>query len=185
MEQVTHWLQQLEHGDPAALSAAYEALYEDLRRAAHHQLRQRRGTLCTTVLVNESWLKLQRAQGLGAESRAHFLNLAAQAMRQIVVDHARARMAGRRGGGVTVQELVEDIPEDPGLGIVDLLALDAALDRLAAIDGRLAKLVEMRYFGGYAEAEIAQACGITERTVQRDWRRARAWLLAALGEPQD
>lgn len=170
----------LQAGKTGALDAAYVALLDELRQAARRQLRQGRGSLCTTALVHEAWLKLNRANAVDASSRRHFVFLAAQAMRQIVVDEARARCAAKRGNGITLQELVDDLPEQDGMSAIDLIAVDRALDALEQVEPRLCRVVEMRYFGGYVDHEIADALQVTERTVGRDWRKARAYLLAQL-----
>jgi RNA polymerase sigma factor (TIGR02999 family) len=164
---------------PAATSAE---VYEVLHDLAHRQLRRSSGaTLNTTALVHEAWIKLARGPGDGFESRSHFLAVAAMAMRQIIVDYGRRRQAQRRGGGgapVTASALSR-VGVDAN--IEELLAIDAALDKLAALDDRLAKLVEYRLFAGLEEAEIAEALGVHVRTVRRDWRKARAFLLSEIG----
>jgi RNA polymerase sigma factor (TIGR02999 family) len=135
--------------------------------------------LDTTALVHEVYLKLHAAPEARSIDRVHFLSLAARAMRQILVDHARARSRLKRGGAFTITGLSDEIgvAED----LVDLVALDAALSRLAAMDPRAGQLVEWRVFGGLEIAEIARMQELTERTVFRDWRRARAFLLHQLG----
>lgn len=174
-ESVTVLLGQARAGDAAAGSRAYALIYGQLHAAARRQLRGRRDqTLCTTALVNEAWLKLAAAE-LDVRDREHYLALAARAMRQIVVDQARRASAEKRGGqGVRITltgsvAQAEDASED-------VLALDAALQRLARVDPRLAQVVEWRYFGGLNEPEVAGLLGLTERTVRRDWRKARAFL---------
>lgn len=182
MSEVTLLLQRAGRGDAQAMSDAFVAIYDDLHKAAHKQLGRGRGTLDTTGLVNETWLKLNRAKQVDSSCREHFMALASKAMRQIVLDHARHRQALRRGSGIAAEELIEEAvgADSDALALVDLIALDRALDDLSDTDTRLARLVEMRYFGGYGESDIAEVLGVTERTVRRDWRRARAFLLAAL-----
>jgi RNA polymerase sigma factor (TIGR02999 family) len=164
------------------LDASFAAVYSELRRLAHRQLaRDTPGvTLSTTALVHEVYVKLAGGQLVGLRGSEHFLALAARAMRQILVDHARARRSEKRGGGFVLTQLEEGSVAVDGLG-EELLAVDAALGRLEALDPRLARLVEWRFFAGLSEAEIATALGRTERTVRRDWRKARAFLFRELG----
>lgn len=158
----------------------FERVYQELRRIARGQRRAAGSpaTLDTTALVHEVYLKLHDAPGGDSIGRAHFLSLAARAMRQILVDHARARGRLKRGGDVIVTGL--DERASVATDVVDLVALDVALSRLAQLDPRAGELVEWRIFGGLEIAEIAQLQGVTERTVFRDWRRARAWLVREL-----
>lgn len=159
------------------------AFYQDLRgvargvRGVYRRSGSDHDTLQTTALIHEAYLKLYQS---GAwSSRQHFMNAAAAAMRQALIDHARARLSAKRGGGQPHASLEEGddvlaVPEE------SLLELNAAVDRLAALDPRLARVVECRYFAGYTTEETALAMGVTERTVQRDWARARAWLFREL-----
>lgn len=181
-ESVTHLLALARAGDAAAGDRVYALIYDRLRMAARQQLRRHRGqqTLHTTVLVNEAWLKLAGAN-VDVREREHYFALAALAMRRIVVDQARRALAEKRGGHeirVTLNEGVAQTEVNDN----ELLALDAALDRLARIAPRLAQVVEWRYFGGMSELEIAAAMGVTERTVRRDWRKARAFLYSEMAE---
>lgn len=161
--------------------ALFALVYQELRRIARGQRRLSGApaTLDTTALVHEVYLKLHAAPELSSIDRVHFLSLATRAMRQILVDHARSRGRAKRGGEYRVVTLHEDV----GLcgDTVDLVALDDVLARLAQIDPRAGQLVEWRVFGGLEIAEIAQLQGLTERTVFRDWRRARAFLIRELG----
>lgn len=157
-----------------------EVFYADLKRVARGVHRRTSGTdtMQTTALIHEAYLKLCRS---GAwQSREHFLNAAAGAMRQALVDHARARLAVKRGGEYQILSLEEgdDILAVPEEALVEL---DEALEKLAQLDGRLARVVECRYFAGYSAEETAQALGIAERTVHRDWARAKTWLFRELG----
>jgi len=150
---------------------------------AHHQLASAAGyTLNTTGLVHEVYLKLAQPEGRDLHGRAHFFALAAKAMRQIVIDHARARVAGKRGGGrVQMVELDEAVEVADGeLGPDELLRLDRALTHLGDDEPRLADLVELRFFAGLEIADIATLQGVSTRTLNRDWRRAKAMLHAAL-----
>ena len=174
-DSVTQLLRQARAGDAVAGNRVYALIHERLRHAAHQQLRGRHGqTLCTTALVNEAWLKLASAD-LDVHDREHYLALATRAMRQIVVDQARRALADKRGGGLLRVTLQPSVASADDLG-EDVLALDAALQRLARVDERLAKVVEWRYFGGLTDPEMAALLGVSERTVNRDWRKARAFL---------
>ena len=166
---------------PLAQETLFALVYQELRRIARGQRRAsgQPPTLDTTALVHEVYLKLHAAPEVQSIDRAHFLSLATRAMRQILVDHARSRGRVKRGGEYRVVTL----NEDAGLSgdTVDLVALDDVLTKLAQIDPRAGQLVEWRVFGGLDIAEIAQLQGLTERTVFRDWRRARAFLIRELG----
>jgi RNA polymerase sigma factor (TIGR02999 family) len=155
-------------------------VYQELRRTARRELRQRpNNTLSATALVNELYLKLAGIQRADWCDRAHFLAVAAIAMRHILVDRARRRMANKRSGPGGVVTLDDDLVAVQG-DAESLLELHDALDRLAALDERLARVVECRFFGGMTEQETAEALGVTERTVRRDWVKARALLYRAL-----
>ena len=181
---VTTLLRAARQGDRGAGEELFARLYADLKRLAHAQLAhgKRPGeTLDTTVLVHESFLRLGGGSPLEAESRDHFFNLAARVMRHVVVDFARRRDAEKRGAGLRISW-----PEgyDPAAGSeaseVDLLALDAALARLQEESPRLAQVVELRFFAGLGLDQISSLLHVGERTLKRDWRKARAFLLAEL-----
>jgi len=159
----------------------FDLVYQELRRIARSQRRAlgAAATLQTTALVHETYLKLRDTSPAQALDRMHFLSLAARAMRQILIDHARSRARLKRGGDIAITGLHDDI--GAGADVVDLVALDAALTRLGELDERAAQLVEWRIFGGLEVAEIARLQGMTERTMFRDWRRARAFLVRELG----
>ncbi len=165
-------------------AALVPLLYNDLKRIARRvRLSTRPGeTLQTTVLVNEAYLKLARTETWNDE--AHFLRAAALAMRQIIVDRARAQLTGKRGDGVHALSLDEDtdsVDERWEMESEDeILALDEALGKLARLDPRLAEIVQCRYFAGYTPAQSAQALGVSERTLNRDWLKAKAWLFREL-----
>lgn len=169
------------NSDQSATQALVDALYPQLKRIAR-DLRWRYSageTMRATALVSECFLKLRHVEGFADE--AHFLRLAARAMRQILVNHARARLTAKRGGGAAMADYDEDMPvywesDDR------LVALDGALDRLQDVSPRLAQIVEMRFFGGYAEKEIAGLLDCNERTVRRDWVKAKALLLLDLND---
>jgi len=169
-------------GDKEAAGAAYALLYDELRRLARAKLRAHRSMtlLDTTSLVHESYLRLVGADALPIEDRHHFFAYASRVMRSVIVDFARARGAERRGGEAehlaldTV--LLDQIPAPEN----DVLRVHEALEVLERADERLARIVEMRYFGGLSEVEIAQTLGLSERTVRRDWEKARLLLRAAM-----
>lgn len=182
MAELTSLLAAARQGDAQAAGAAFGLLYADLQRLARARLRQHQTMtlLDTTSLVHEVYLKLVGAQALPVVDRQHFFAYASRVMRSVIVDFARARLAERRGGAA------EHVVLDTALGDRlcapenDVLRVHEALDALAQADARLAQVVEMRYFGGLSEAEIAQALDVSERTVRRDWEKARLLLLAAL-----
>lgn len=180
-DSVTQLLAASRGGDRGALERAFAAVYDELHRLAHYQRAKSRpgDTLSTTVLVHEAFLKISQGAPVPLQDRQHFFALAARAMRQILVDAARARVADKRGGGVVPVELLEGDLRVDALA-VDVVALDRALDRLEAVDPQLARLVEGRFFAGLTDAELAETLGRNERTVRRDWQRARAFLLREL-----
>jgi RNA polymerase sigma factor (TIGR02999 family) len=155
-------------------------MYEELRRLAHHRLRRESGTLNTTALVHDAYLKLMDVRQARFQDRAHFLAMASRVMRRLLVDQARARHAAKRGGGATVVNLDEAlwISEPQADALADL---DEALQRLEAIDPRQGQIVEQRYFGGLTLEETAEALGVSLATVKRELRFAHAWLAADLG----
>lgn len=163
-----------------ALDRLLPVVYEELRAIAHRHLAKHGpgGSLATTGLVHEAYLKLVDRSQAEWRDRAHFLALSSLAMRHVLVDQARARAALKRGGGRTVTLDEEAIAIDDSAET--LLAIDEALERLAAVEPRLAKVVECRFFAGLSEREIAEALGVTERTVERDWVKARVLLYRAL-----
>lgn len=173
---ITRILASLRDGDPDALGALFPIVYGELRELAHRQLSgHRRGTLSTTAVVHEAYLKLVGSQNVDAGDRAHFFSLAARAMRQIMIDYARARLAKKRGGGAPHEVLDgHEVAVEARAG--ELLDLDRALGRLAQVDERLARLVEMRFFAGLSVEETAELTGQSPRTVKRDWQKARAFL---------
>ncbi|AOH35935.1 ECF-type sigma factor [Luteimonas sp. JM171] len=178
---ITRWLDAAREGDRAALDQVLATLYQELHSMARRQLSGQYGqTLDATALVHEAYLKLVGGRGARFEDRTHFFAYAASAMRSVVVDYARQRMARKRGGD---QHRVTDLPEDLPGGLhldEDMLALDAALEQLARVDERLARVVELRYFAGLSELEIGALLERSERSVRRDWQKARMFLLSAL-----
>lgn len=179
---VTRLLIRVREGDGEALDRVYEVLYQELRRVARAQLRRhKRGTLNTSALINESYLKLVDRARIDLEGRTHFLALSARAMRQILVDYFRRKSAAKRGGPGEAMPFAEDLVAAEERGD-QLLALDQALTRLARHDDRLASVVEMKFFGGMSYDEIASRLGIAPRTARRGWFKAKAWLVLELGE---
>jgi len=174
---VTQLLARISAGDAAALDQLFPLVYAQLRLAAEHALRAERPghTLAPTALVHEAYLKLIGGGAIPAADRGHFLAIAARAMRQILVDHARRKRARKRGDGAIPVDIDAALP-DRAMPADELVALDDALERLSGINPRLRSVVELRFFAGLGEEEIAEALGITTRTVQRDWAKARAWL---------
>ena len=182
-QEVTQLLRAWVEGDASACDQLYRVVYSELRRLAHRYMhRENPGhTLQTTALVNEAYLRLAHNKDVDWKDRAHFFAVSANIMRRILIDEARARRAERRGGDaqqVTLDDLV-DIPQAP---TQDLLALDEALNRLARVDERKTKVVELRYFGGLSVEETAHVLKVSQDTVLRDWRLAKAWLLRELNE---
>ena len=181
--EITQWLDAARGGDRGALDRVLSTLYNELHAMARRQLAGQYGqTLDATALVHEAYLKLIGRREVQFDDRAHFFAYAASAMRSVVVDYARQRMAQKRGGDLhRVTELPDDV--EGGLRLdEDMLALDTALTKLADVDPKLAQVVELRYFGGLSEQEIADLLKRSERSIRRDWQKARMYLLASLGE---
>ena len=180
---ITQWLDAARDGDRAALDRVLGTLYHELHAMARRQLAGQYGqTLDATALVHEAYLKLIGRRDVQFDDRAHFFAYAASAMRSVVVDYARQRLAQKRGGDLhRVTELPEDV--EGGLRLdEDMLGLDTALTKLAAVDAKLAQVVELRYFAGLSEQEIAELLKRSERSIRRDWQKARLYLLASLGD---
>lgn len=174
---ITQMLQQWSGGNHAVLDELMPIVYDELRRQASRYLRRERinHTLQTTALIHEAYLKLL-GQEVDWQNRSHFFGIAAQAMRRILVDHARQRHREKRGGNA------ENLPLDEAMFVVsdenkvDLVALDDALDRLARLDARQARIVELRFFSGLTNDETAEVLGVSNATVRNDWTMAKAWL---------
>lgn len=179
---LTELIHRAQEGDAGAADALFSATYDELRRLARARLHAtgRHGTLDTGSLVHESYLRFAAAGRLRLQDRVHFMRWAGRVMRSVIVDFARRRKAGRRGGGAVRVTLTDHLapgtlpPED------EILRVHEALERIASLDGRLVQVVELRYFGGMSDVEIAEALDITDRTVRRDWEKARLLLREAL-----
>ena len=184
--QTSEALRQLVQGDPRASDVLFPLLYEELRKIASSRLRGGPGpaTLQTTELVHEAYLRLVDQTDVGTDDRAHFCALAAQVMRHILVDRARRRCTIKRGGGGPTRSLSKLDLEAPAisLGEFEILALNEAIEELALLDARQARVVELRNFGGLSREETAAVLNISESTVKREWRVARAWLRKLLAD---
>ncbi|MDX2151696.1 MAG: sigma-70 family RNA polymerase sigma factor [Bryobacteraceae bacterium] len=182
---VTELLRLANQGDASAEAQLMEALYSEMRKIAVAQMRNERGdhTLQPTALVNETYLRLFRQDAHEWEGKAHFLAVAAKVMRNVLVDYARARKSAKRAGNVIRCEFDENLPLADNRWEDQLLEVDQALARLAVIDPRQARVIEMRFFSGMTEGEIAALEGVSERTVKRDSRSGVAWLKAELTQP--
>lgn len=180
---VTRLLHDLSGGDESALARLVPLIYDELRALASREMRRERGehTLQPTALVHEVFLRLVDRPGLSWESRAHFLNIAAQSMRRILVEHARHRKRLKRGGGADRVTLDEELLP-AGRSGPDLTDIDEALERLAARDGRKARVVELRFFAGLSVEETGRVLGISNATVKREWQFAKAWIQRELAE---
>jgi RNA polymerase sigma factor (TIGR02999 family) len=182
MSELTLLMQRANDGDVAARDAIFALLYEDFRKLAHLRLaRGSRNTLLdTTAVVHEVYLRLAGSGGLQPEDRNHYLAYASRVMRSVIVDFARARSSARRGGDVAHVTLNTEIGESTASAEAQILSVHEALEALAAVDERAVQVVEMKYFAGLTNAEVSAALGVTERTVGRDWEKARFLLAAAL-----
>jgi RNA polymerase sigma factor (TIGR02999 family) len=173
-------------GDAADIVQTADALlpllYDDLKRLARRERRRLSAdhTLQTTAVIHEAYLKLRNSPGFN--DRAHFLRAAALAMRHVLVNRARDRLTAKRGAGAVHLSFEDDLSGTDALAESRILDVNAALGRLASLNVRLARVVECRFFAGYSEMETATALGVTDRTVRRDWTKARAWLLQTLSE---
>jgi RNA polymerase sigma factor (TIGR02999 family) len=180
---ITQWLAGWRDGDLAARDQLFAVVHPELRQLAVRLLRRERPdhTLEPNAVINEVYLRLASGQPLSYNDRAHFFAVAAQAMRRILVDHARGRCAEKRGAGLRRVPLSDAGELDGAISCEQLIDLDHELGALAAADARAARVVELRFFGGLLEEEVAEALGVSVITVKRDWKAARAWLAARLG----
>jgi RNA polymerase sigma-70 factor (ECF subfamily) len=180
-DEVTQLLKAMKTGEPSAAERLLPLVYAELHRLAASYMRRERQdhTLQPTALIHEAYLRLAKGD-VDWQNREHFFGVAANAMRRVLVDHARARTAEMRGGGLKRVELEEGMAVSDG-GMEDLLALDEALSGLAEVNARQARIVELRYFGGLSVEQVAAILAIGPRSVKRDWALARIWLLNKLG----
>lgn len=180
-EQITGLLRRLGEGDEGASDALFPLIYDELRGVARRQFARERAnhTLQPTALVHEAYVRLIDQEGSSFQDRSHFLAIAARVMRQVLVDHARRKNAKKRSGEHEVVT-IERVPDLSGADPIDVIALGDALDRLAALDDRKARVVELRLFAEMTMEEIAEALGVSKRTVEGDWHFARAWLQGEL-----
>jgi RNA polymerase sigma factor (TIGR02999 family) len=187
-QEITVLLKAWGNGDQAALDRLTPLVYAELHRMSRRHMRtERENTLQTTALVHEAYLRLVDAKGLACQDRTHFFALSAQIMRRILVDAARARVAAKRGGDAPPLDHSEainldEIAENASQKSAEVLALDQALDELARVDSRKARVIELRFFGGFSVEETADVLQISPQSVMRDWKLARAWLVRELGQ---
>ena len=184
-QQITAWLADWRRGNTQASERLADAVHAELRQIAARFLRhERQGhTLEPHALVNELWIRLMGGEPVSYQNRAHFFAIAAQTMRRILIDHARARIAGKRGGDQQQVSLSAVDGWSPVAHYEDMLVLDQALSKLARADPRAARVVELRFFSGLQEDEVAEVLGVSVITVKRDWKVARAWLAGRLRPP--
>jgi RNA polymerase sigma factor (TIGR02999 family) len=181
-QQITRWLGDWRQGDEGARDELIAVVQPHLRQIAARYLQRERAdhTLEANALVNELWVRLMGTEPITFNDRAHFYAVAAQMMRRILIDHARARVAAKRGGEQWQVSLTAVEGWNPGGQSEDLLALDEVLSKLEKADPRAARVVELRFFGGLTEDEVAEVVGVSTITVKRDWKVARAWLISHL-----
>jgi RNA polymerase sigma factor (TIGR02999 family) len=179
-KEVTRLLIDWGKGDQAALDELIPLVYDELRRVAGRYMRRegKDHTLQTSALVNEAYLRLIDQKSVQWQNRAHFFGVAAQLMRRILVDHARSRLRAKRGGGAQTVSLAD--PAAISKEAADVIALNTALDDLAMYDPRKSRIVEMKFFGGLTTEEVAEVLKVTPRTVEREWRKSKAWLNRAI-----
>jgi len=183
-KEVTQLLIDWSNGDQAALDQLIPLVYDELRRLARSYMRRERPghTLQTSALMHEAYLRLVDQRNVQWQNRAHFFGVAAQLMRRILVDHARSRSRAKRGGKAQIVSLAE--PSTISAELSEVIAVDQALNGLAELDARKSRIVEMKFFGGLTNEEIAEVLNVTTRTVEREWRKAKAWLYRAISEGQ-
>lgn len=178
--EITRKLSAARQGDPVALDEVFARVFDEIRRIAAAQVRRVGGenTLSTTAVVHEAYLKLAQGAPVAWQDRAHFFAVAARAMRQVLLNHARAHLAQKRGGQRPLPLDDTEIAIDSRAA--ELIEMDMALDRLTALDSRLGRVVELRYYAGLSVEETASLLGVTDRTIKRDWQAARAFLYREL-----
>ena len=184
-KEVTELLVEVQAGNSQALDALIPHLYRELRGLARKVRRGRASeTINTTALVHEAYIKLAASNALEMKSRLHFFRIAARAMRQVLVNEAEKRKAEKRGGGAEVTSFDEGLYDGPGMNDDDLLSLHELLGQLEIMNERQARIVEFRFFAGMNTVEIGEVLGVSERTVIRDWKVARAWLASQIRKPE-
>lgn len=181
-KEVTRLLIDWGNGDQAALDELIPLVYDELRRLARRYMRRESQdhTLQTSALVNEAYLRLVDQKSVKWQNRAHFFGVAAQMMRRILVDHARSRLRAKRGGGAQMVSLADEAVMYQE--VAEVIALDDALNNLAELDPRKSQIVEMKFFGGLTNEDVAEVLKVTTRTVEREWRKAKAWLHHAINK---
>ena len=181
---LTDLIRRAQGGETGALQSVFELTYQELRHMARNRLQtvERAAVLDTTGLVHECYLRLATAKRLAVEDRVHFFRYAGRAMRSVIVDMARGALRAKRGSGERLLSLSTTISESMTAGEEQVLRVHDALDDLAQVDPRLVQVVEMRYFAGMTEADIAASLGVTDRTIRRDWEKARLLLAQALAD---
>ena len=176
-ESITTLLAAAERGDPAAADAVFAALYRDLHRLARRQLARRGAgvTLSATTLLHDAYLNISRREGVAFPDRNRYMGYAARVMRGLIIDYARSRQAQKRGGHFEITAIKTDVV-DPATNADELMRIGDALDELADVDERLVRVVDLKFFCGFSFVEIAEMLGVAERTIQRDWEKARIFL---------
>ena len=178
---ITALLATAERGDRAALDAVFSALYEDLHRMARRELARRGGgmTLSATTLLHDAYLNMSRREGITFPDRNRYMGYACRVMRRLIIDYARTRHAQKRGGHFELTSISTDVA-DPMTSADELTRISDALDELGTVDERLVRVVDLKFFCGFSFIEIAEMFGVTERTIQRDWEKARIFLFRRL-----
>jgi RNA polymerase sigma factor (TIGR02999 family) len=180
-ESITALLATAERGDRAAADAVFAALYEELHRMARRELARRGGgvTLSATTLLHNAYLSISEREGVAFPDRNRYMGYASRVMRGLIIDYARSRQAQKRGGGFEMTAISTDVA-DPMSNADELMRISDALDELATVDERLVRVVDLKFFCGFSFVEIAEMLGVTERTIQRDWEKARIFLFRRL-----
>jgi len=180
-ENITKLLASAERGDRAAADAVFAALYDELHRMAKRELARRGGgvTLSATTLLHDAYLSIAHREGIGFPDRNRYMGYASRVMRGLIIDYARNRQAQKRGGLFEITSISTDVA-DPTTDAVELIRISDALDELATVEQRLVRVVDLKFFCGFTFVEIAEMMGVTERTVQRDWEKARIFLYQRL-----
>ena len=182
-ESITALLATAERGDRAAADAVFALLYEELHRMARRELARRGGgvTLSATTLLHDAYLSISQREGVAFPDRNRYMGYASRVMRGLIIDYARSRQAQKRGGQFEITSISTDVA-DPMTDAIELMRISETLDELAAIDERQVKVVDLKFFCGFSFGEIAEMLGVTERTIQRDWEKARIFLYRRLNK---